>query len=78
MIYNKVPDGISGTYIYSEVMILFEKSIIKKYKKLGFDIVCDASGFKNTYYVYSVATPEGRRFESFKEAKEFCDKLMTT
>lgn len=56
---------------------MFENSIIKKYKKLGFDIVVDTSGFKNAYYVYSVATPEGRRFESFKAAKDFCDSLLS-
>ena len=55
---------------------LFEKSTIKKYKKLGFDIVVDTSGFKDVYYVYSVTTPDGARFESFKEAKAFCDKIL--
>ena len=55
---------------------MFEKSIIKKYKQLGFDIVRDTSGFKDTYYVYSVISPEGKRFESFKDAKAFCDEIL--
>ncbi len=55
---------------------MFEKSTIKKYKKLGFDIVVYTSGFKDVYYVYSVTTPDGARFESFKEAKAFCDKIL--
>ena len=55
---------------------MFEKSAIKKYKELGIDIVIDSSGFKDAYYVYSVVTPEGARFESFKEVKAFCDKIL--
>lgn len=58
------------------MICLFEKSAIKKYKELGIDIVIDSSGFKDAYYVYSVVTPEGARFESFKEAKAFCDKIL--
>lgn len=55
---------------------MFEKFAIKKYKEHGIDIVVDDSGFKTSYYVYSVAVPEGRRFESFKAVKQFCDELL--
>lgn len=55
---------------------MFEASTIKKFKKNGIDIVIDNSGFKTAYYVYSALTPEGVRFETFKEVKEFCNKLI--
>ena len=55
---------------------MFEKFAIKKYKERGIDIVVYDSGFKTTYYVYSAAVPEGRRFESFKAVKQFCDELL--
>ena len=55
---------------------MFEASTIKKFKKHGIDIVIDNSGFKPAYYVYSAAVPEGTRFETFKEVKDFCNKLI--
>ena len=57
---------------------MFEKSTIKKYKQLGIDIVIDNSGFKTAYYVYSFLVPNGARFESFKEVKDFCEQLINS